>query len=92
MNMALNGLYCADVPCNYSLTQPINLSINMSICIEVLAAKQMRFELFCECVNGKRQGPQFDQESVPCRWPGHREVTLADGGPCTWHNECPAVR
>ena len=63
----------------------------MSVCIvpnkqkssEVLAAKQMRFALFSECVNGKRRGPQFDRESVPCRWPGHREVTPADGGPCT---------
>ena len=95
----------------------------MSICIiapnkqssEVVAAKQMRFELFCECVNGKRRSrllfrfsicgsvseifaikversQQFDRESVPCRWPGHRKVTPADGGPCTWHNECPAVR
>jgi len=26
------------------------------------------------------------------QWPGHHEVTPADGGPCTWHNECPAVR
>jgi len=43
-------------------------------------------------VNGNRRGPQFDRESVPCRWPVHREVTPADGGPCTWHNECPAVR
>jgi len=63
----------------------INQSINMSICIapnkqkssEVLAAKQMSIELFCEYVNGKRRGPQFDRESVPCRWPGHREVMLA---------------
>jgi len=47
---------------------------------------------FSECVNGKQRGPQFDRESVPCRWPGHREVTPADGGPFTWHNECPAVR
>ena len=77
----------------------MNQSINMFICIapnkqkssEVLAAKQMRFELFCECVNGKRRGPQFDRESVPCRWPGRSEVTPADGGPCTWHNECPNV-
>jgi len=46
---------------------------------------------FCECVNGKRQGPQFDRESVPCRRPGHREVTPAVGGPCTWHNECATV-
>jgi len=52
----------------------------------------MRFELFCECVNGKRRGLQFDRESVPCCWPGHRKVMLADVGPCTWHNECPAVR
>jgi len=58
----------------------------------VLAAKQMSFELFCECVNGKRRGPQFDWESVPRLWPGHREVTPADGGPCTWHIECAAVR
>ena len=46
---------------------------------EVLAAKQMSFELFCECVNGKRRGPQFHTESVPCRWHGHREVTPAPG-------------
>jgi len=44
-------------------------------------------------VNGKRWGPRFHRESVPCRRPGHREVTAADGGPCTRHNEyeCPAV-
>jgi len=48
--------------------------------------------LKCECVIGKRRGPQFDREFVPCRWPGDREVTPADGGPCAWHNECPAVR
>jgi len=74
-------------------------SIYMFICIapnkqkssEVLAAKQMSFVLFCECVNGKRRGLQFDRESVPCRWPGLRDVTPSDGGPCTWHNECPAV-
>jgi len=48
---------------------------------EVLTAKQMSFELFCECVNGKRRGLQFDRQSVPCRWPGQCEVTTADGGP-----------
>jgi len=46
---------------------------------EVLAAKQMRFELFCECVNGKQRSPQFDWESVPCRWPGSMVVLV----PCT---------
>jgi len=29
---------------------------------------------------------------VPCHRPEHREVTPADGGPCTWYNECAAVR
>jgi len=85
---------------NRSINQSINQSINTSICIapnrqkssEVLAAKQMSFELFCKCVNGKRRSAQFDRESVLCRWPGHREVTPADVGPCTWHNECAAVR
>jgi len=57
---------------------------------EVLAAKQMSFEFFRKCVNGKRRGPQFHQESVPCCWPRHHEVTPADVGPCTWH-ECPTV-
>jgi len=56
----------------------------------VLAVKQMRFELFCERVNGKQRSPQFDRESVSCPWPGHREVT-ANGGPCTWHSKCPDV-
>ena len=41
---------------------------------EVLAAREMSFELFCKCVNGKRRGPQFHRESVPCRRPGHCEV------------------
>jgi len=37
-------------------------------------------------------GPQLHRESVPCCWPRHREVMMANGGPCTRHNECPAVR
>jgi len=72
----------------------------MSICIapnkqkssEVLAAKQMRFELFCEYVNGKRRSLQFNRKSIPCRWPRHRQVMPADGGHCHWHNDRCAMR
>ena len=78
------------------ISQSIDRSVNMFICIapnkqkssEVLAAKQMGFELLCECVNGKRRGPQFDRESVPSRWLGLREVTPADGGPCIPGTTC----
>jgi len=58
----------------------------------VLGFQSINQYLFCECVNGKQRGPQFDRESVPCRWPRHREVTPADSGPCTQHNELYWVR
>jgi len=51
----------------------------------------MSFEHFCECFNGMRRGPQFHRESVPM-FHVASEVTAVDDGPCTRHNECPAVR
>ena len=77
-----------------TLNQPIRTSVQHLTDKCHLRCSQLNkwvLSFFCEDVNGNRRGPQFDRESVPCRWPGHHEVTLTDGGLCTWHNECPAV-
>ena len=40
---------------------------------EALAAEEMTFESFCECLRRQRQSLQFDGEAVPYCWARHRD-------------------
>jgi len=51
----------------------------------------MSFEFFRKCIFGQWWSPQVNGEAVSSGRASHGKVPPTNRGPCTRHNECPAV-